>query len=123
MLDDLCRHCGTFSFAFVVLHGTITGRSTLLHPIAVDARRTFSSQRSVTSSSSSVKVYVFDVECVDVARDVAQNCQAYIYEEVHAASRYQEDAHRWDEDGDENDKEGGSGVAGHCGVFVNGLML
>jgi hypothetical protein len=69
--------------------------ATVLHFLAVHAgRRT----RIVDASAylvASLDVHIFDVESVDVAREVAQDREEQINEEVGAASCYKEDSEGW----------------------------
>ncbi len=59
---------------------------------------------------AAVKVDIFDVEGMDVTWDVAEYSKADVDEEVGSTAADHEDANGWDEDGDEDDKEGGRGV-------------
>jgi hypothetical protein len=69
--------------------------TTILHFLAVDTRRRTRFVDAGAYLVASLNVYVFDVEGVDVAGKVAENCEEQVDEEVGAASRYEEDSDRW----------------------------
>jgi hypothetical protein len=62
--------------------------ATVLDSVGINARSMFASQLAMASSLSSIKVDVFDVECVNVARNITQQRQADVDTEVRAASCY-----------------------------------
>lgn len=84
----------------------ISSLSSALDILRVDARRTLLHNGAETRLIATVIVLVLQVEGVDVAWEVAETGEADVDEEVGAASGDQEDTHRWDEDGDDNDKDG-----------------
>lgn len=67
-----------------------------LHLLAIHARRRPRVHDPRAHLVPSLEVYVFDVEGVDVAWEVAQECEQQVDEEVGAAAGDEEDAEGWD---------------------------
>lgn len=56
-----------------------------------------------------------------MTRDVAQDGETDVDEQIGTAARHQEDADGWAEDGDEDDEEGG-GCVRHCALVYRELV-
>lgn len=80
--------------------------SPVLDILGVDSRGVLQHSVAETDLVAAVEVYVFKVERVDVAWEVAEAGEADVDEEVGAASGNEKDTDRGDEDGDDNDKDG-----------------
>jgi hypothetical protein len=91
----------------------IPSRTTALDSVGVNARRVFRRELAESALFPAVEEDVLDVEGVDMAWDVAKDCQTDIDEEVGTAARDHENANGRDQDGDEDDKKGGRCVR-HC---------
>lgn len=63
-----------------------------LHAITINARSRFRTEYACARLVASLVVHVFDVESVDVTREVAQYGQEDVDEEVGAAACDEEDA-------------------------------
>lgn len=73
--------------------------------------------KSVSRSHQGSQAREFDVQCVDNTRDVTQNRQEDVDEEISAATALEEDAERWDEDG-KDDLDDVAGRRRHVSFFV-----
>lgn len=69
-----------------------------------------------TGLVAAVEINVFEVECMDVAGEVAKTGETDVDEQVSTASRDEENPDRGNEDGDNNDEDGVDCV----GHFVKG---
>lgn len=92
-----------------------------LNPVTVDPASPPLIQLAQAPLLATMEVHILEVERVDVPREVAQQREADVDEEVGAAARDQEDADGREEDGDYDEEEGGDGV-GHGCCFVGGVV-
>jgi hypothetical protein len=68
--------------------------STTLHSVTVDTGCHLSSQLPVSCTFASVEVDIFNIEGVDVTRDVAEESQADVDKQVHATASDHGNANR-----------------------------
>lgn len=94
-------------------HGAVAAAAAL-DAVAVDAGRTRCGEAALACLLPAVIVDVFEIEGVDVARDVAQNGQANVDQEISTTARDDVDADRRAEDGDEDQENGGAGTHFGC---------
>jgi len=57
-------------------------------------------------------VYIFNIKCVNVAREVSKDRQTDVDEDICTAASNKENSQRWEKDGDYHEKYGGAGA--HC---------
>jgi len=85
----------------------------MLNVLAVDAWSALGGQAAHAALIATLKVNVFEVEGVDVAREVAEDGQANVDEEVGATACDHEYTYGWEQDGDEDNENSGDWI-GAC---------
>ena len=68
--------------------------SPVLYSVGVDAGRMLSCQLSMTCALAAIKIDVFEVEGVDMTRDITEKRKADIYTEIGSAASHHCDTHR-----------------------------
>lgn len=97
-------------------------RTTALDVVGVNARRRIGRQLAQSRLLAAVEIDVFEIECMDVAWDVAEQGEADVDEEICATARDHEDADGREEDGDDNDQDGWCCV-GHFAMCFRSVVV
>jgi len=84
------------------LHRAMPSPTTALDSVRIYARCPSGCELAQSTLLASIEIDVFDVEGVDVTRNVAEDGETDVDEQIGAATRDYEDADRWDEEGDED---------------------
>jgi len=101
----LCHSPPYFGVCWISLHSSITLEPAVLHTVRVDTRRSASGKLTVSRALATVKVDIFEVERVDVARKISEEGQADVDEEVGTTACDHKHTHGRQENGDEDDEE------------------
>ena len=98
---------------------------TILHSVGVDARSVLSCQLSMSCALAAIEVDVFEVESVDMARDVTEKCKADIYTEIGSAASHHCNTHRrhWKDVSTRNEASGLRGLLTPLSCYLQRMVM